>query len=80
MKKAIGSACLAALLSMGMATAAGAQTNTAPQTTQANTDNEGDDSGKYGLAGLLGLLGLAGLLKRDRHDDHRSSGVGSSTR
>ena len=32
-----------------MATAAGAQTNTAPQTAQTSTENEGDDSGKYGL-------------------------------
>lgn len=60
------------LLSMGMATAAGAQANTGTEIAQANTEDEGGDSGKYGLAGLLGLLGLAGLLKRDRHDDHRA--------
>ncbi len=76
MQKAIGSACLAALLSMGMATAAGAQADTGTEIAQANTEDEGDDSGKYGLAGLLGLLGLAGLLKRDRHDDHRATGTG----
>lgn len=75
MKKAFGSACLAAMLSMGFATAAGAQANTGTQTAQATTEDEGDDSGKYGLAGLLGLVGLAGLLKRDRHDDHRNTGT-----
>lgn len=72
MKKAIGSTCLVALLSMGMTTAAAAQTDTAPQTAQENTETKGDDSGKYGLAGLLGLLGLAGL-KRNRQDSHRDT-------
>jgi hypothetical protein len=61
-------------LSMGMATAAGAQASTGTEIAQANTEDEGDDSIKYRLAGLLGLLGLAGLLKRDRHDDHRAPG------
>lgn len=72
MKKAISSACLAALLSLGVASAAGAQTNAGAQTAQADTNN-GDDSGKYGLAGLLGLLGLAGLARRDRKETHERS-------
>ncbi len=63
-------------LSMGMATAAGAQASTGTEIAQANTEDEGDDSIKYRLAGRLGLLGLAGLFKRDRHDDHRAPGNG----
>ena len=69
MRKAVGSACLALLLSMGVVSTATAQTDSGTQTAQADTNAEGDDSGKYGVAGLLGLLGLAGLARRDRRDD-----------
>ena len=72
MKKAIGSACLAGLLSMGMGTAAMAQTNTTQPATK-----ESDNSGKIGLVGLAGLLGLAGLAKRDRRDDRDNRGTGT---
>lgn len=66
MRKAMASVGLAALLSMGIGTAAVAQTNSvsAGQTqVEAETDDdgffEGDKLGLLGLVGLLGLLGLA---------------------
>jgi MYXO-CTERM domain-containing protein len=33
-----------------------------------NTDQHGDDTGKWGLLGLLGLFGLAGLKRRNNTD------------
>ncbi|MEA2825785.1 MAG: hypothetical protein QOG43_224 [Actinomycetota bacterium] len=70
MRKAIASAGLAAMLSMGIGTsavahAAGVQTPTTEVRDDAG-DNK-DDGGigdKAGLFGLLGLLGLAGLAGR----------------
>jgi hypothetical protein len=65
MRKALASAGLAAILSMGIGTAAVAQTNSVAAQTEAVEDD--DDSfieDNLGLAGLLGLLGLVGLTGR----------------
>jgi hypothetical protein len=65
MRKAIASAGLAALLSMGIGTAAVAQTDTVDDVqAQAEETANDDDNGKWGLLGLGGLLGLAGLARR----------------
>ena len=59
---------LALVLSMGLATAAVADTDgsvTAQE--QTNADNDNGDTGLWGLLGLLGLAGLAGLKRDDRH-------------
>ncbi|HEX2052665.1 MAG TPA: hypothetical protein VHJ78_02925 [Actinomycetota bacterium] len=62
MRKFFLSACLAAILCLGVASAALAQTE-APAAEQ--DDGDGD---KTGLLGLLGLAGLAGLAKRPNND------------
>ncbi|HVF13392.1 MAG TPA: WGxxGxxG family protein [Acidimicrobiales bacterium] len=73
MRKAIASAALAAMLSMGFGTAAMAQTDPAPAETEETTDDEGFE---LGLLGLLGLVGLAGLARggRGRSSAPRSGG------
>lgn len=63
-RKAIASVGLAAVLSMGIGTAAVADTNIV-EAAQAESDDD-SDNGLWGLAGLLGLAGLAGLVRRDR--------------
>ncbi|HSJ70819.1 MAG TPA: WGxxGxxG family protein [Acidimicrobiia bacterium] len=81
MRKKLLTVGLAAMLSMGIGTAALADsgasvvaqdvTTTTPDvTTQQET---GDDNGNAGLWGLLGLLGLGGLagLRRDDRDNRR---------
>lgn len=63
---------LAAMLSMGVSTAALAQdvTTTTPDvTTQQETNDDNGNAGLWGLLGLLGLGGLAGLRRDDK--DHR---------
>jgi len=65
MRKALCSAALAAMLSMGIGTttvahAAGIH---ASQTADDKSDDDGDNGGKVGLFGLLGLLGLAGFAR-----------------
>jgi MYXO-CTERM domain-containing protein len=65
MRKAIASAGLAALLSMGIGTAAVAQTDPVEDVqAQAEETADDSDSGNWGLLGLGGLLGLAGLARR----------------
>lgn len=64
-RKAIASAGLAAVLSMGIGTAAVADTNIV-EAAQAESDDDSDNTGLWGLTGLLGLAGLAGLVRRDR--------------
>jgi len=51
------------MLSMGIGTAAMAETNSAAPQAQVETENEDDGSSKLGLIGLVGLLGLAGLFR-----------------
>ena len=66
MRKAIASAALAAMLSMGLGTAAMAATSSAPvaQTeVDEGTNDDGEEGFEWGLLGLVGLLGLAGLAK-----------------
>lgn len=65
MRKALASAGLAAILSMGIGTAAVAQTNSvAAQATEVEDDDDSFIEDNLGLAGLLGLLGLLGLTGR----------------
>jgi MYXO-CTERM domain-containing protein len=74
LRRAIASAGLAAVLSMGIGTAAVAQTSVSEAAQAQESDDDGD-SGRLGLIGLLGLAGLAGLARRNRDDrggrDHR---------
>ncbi len=74
MRKAIASAALAAMLSMGLGTAAMAATSTAPtaQVEEATTDDDGGF--EWGLLGLVGLLGLAGLARGGGGGGGRSKG------
>jgi hypothetical protein len=57
MRKAIASVGLAAMLSLGIGTAAVAQE--APDTTEEASEDDGFQWGILGLGGLLGLAGLA---------------------
>lgn len=68
MRKFLLVLCMAAVLSLGVTSAALAQAEE-PVPAEGNEDN-GD---KTGLIGLLGLAGLAGLIKRptDRNRDVR---------
>ena len=75
MGKAITSASIGVLLTLGvggMASSAQTGGNTCGTTTEQNDDG---DSGRWGLAGLLGLAGLAGLARRDRRDRSDYPGV-----
>jgi MYXO-CTERM domain-containing protein len=42
---------------------------------QAETEDDGDNTGLWGLAGLLGLLGLLGLKRRDDRTVTRAGGT-----
>ena len=66
MRKALASAALAAMLSIGIGTTAVAHAAGVSATQEADDQGQsGDDGGiDAGLFGLLGLLGLAGLLGR----------------
>jgi MYXO-CTERM domain-containing protein len=70
MRKALISAALATTLSMGVGSAAFAQSNGTNDNGTTQTE-QSDNSGRWGLAGLLGLAGLAGLARRDRRTDDR---------
>lgn len=64
MRKALGSAALAAMLSMGIGTATVAHAAAPVAQTEVDADDADDESWieeNLGLFGLLGLLGLAGL-------------------
>jgi hypothetical protein len=65
MRKALASAALAAMLSMGIGTSAVAHA-TSVRAAQTQDDGKDDDGGiedYIGLVGLVGLLGLLGLRK-----------------
>ena len=69
MRKALGSAALAAMLSMGIGTATVAHATVTVAQTDVADDADEDESWieeNLGLFGLLGLLGLAGLGGRGR--------------
>lgn len=71
MRKAIAVLGISGALAFGGAGIAQATTyeSPAPGTTvtlaQADTDDDGDNTGLWGLAGLLGLVGLLGLKRRN---------------
>ncbi len=80
MRKALASAALAAMLSIGIGTTAVAHAAGVTATQEVNADNSDDDGGvDAGLFGLLGLLGLAGLLGRGGGGG-RAKGGGSGGR
>ena len=65
MRKALASAALAAMLSIGIGTTAVAHAAGVTAGQEVDVDDSDDDGGlDAGLFGLLGLLGLAGLLGR----------------
>ena len=65
MRKALASAALAAMLSIGIGTTAVAHASGVTASQEVDADDSDDDGGiDAGLFGLLGLLGLAGLLGR----------------
>ncbi|MBA2496776.1 MAG: WGxxGxxG-CTERM domain-containing protein [Acidimicrobiia bacterium] len=67
---------LGAVLLVSSLTLAAPAVAYAQETPAAETEDEGDDSGKYGLLGLLGLAGLAGLKRRnDPYDRERTTGT-----
>ncbi|MEA2900984.1 MAG: hypothetical protein QOH36_871 [Actinomycetota bacterium] len=78
MRKALASAALAAMLSIGIGTTAVAHAAGVTASQEVNADESDDDGGlDAGLFGLLGLLGLAGLLGRGGGGGRAKSG-GSS--
>lgn len=77
MRKFLGAVAITAALALGPATAAVAQVDIDPPTTESDS---GDDSnaGLWGLLGLAGLAGLMGLKRRDRREEDRSYGTTQS--
>ncbi|MGZ5365465.1 MAG: WGxxGxxG family protein [Mycobacterium sp.] len=75
MRKALAILGMTGALTFGGAGLAHATTyaSPAPETTttlaqsQAENEDDGDNTGLWGLAGLLGLLGLLGLKRRNDH-------------
>ena len=67
MRRKLLTVVLAAMLSLGVSTAALAES---AGSVTAQEETNGDDNGDTGLWGLVGLLGLAGLagLRRDDRD------------
>ncbi|MEA2687359.1 MAG: hypothetical protein QOE93_2554 [Actinomycetota bacterium] len=65
MRKALATAGLAALLSMGIGPAVVAMAQESPNpTTVVEVKDDKDGDSKTGLLGLIGLFGLAGFLRR----------------
>lgn len=63
---------LAAVLLLGPATLAAAQSDAAAQ--EVESDDDSDKTGLFGLLGLLGLAGLAGLKRRGQVVHDRGTG------
>lgn len=82
MRKALGSAALAAMLSMGIGTASVA--HAAAPVAQAEMEDDAEDEESWfeengGLLGLIGLVGLAGLARGGGGGGRGGGGRGSGT-
>lgn len=93
MRKFLTSLSLAAVLTLGVGSAAIAQTDPTDSlppatdtdatdtgiTSDVDDNDDGDNTGLWGLLGLLGLGGLAGLKRRDDRVGTMRSGPGTTS-